>query len=138
MRRPDTPDSLVRVRSMRKEATEPERRLWSRLRDRQLDGVKFRRQVWLADHIADFYAASCKLVIEVDGDDHAVRDVQDQRRTERLEREGLQVLRFSNADVMNNMGGVLEMILMTVRPIPSPSQAFGFDPSLSLDGERGI
>jgi very-short-patch-repair endonuclease len=126
------------MRSMRKEATEPERRLWSRLRDRQLDGVKFRRQMWPAGHIAYFYAASCKLVIEVDGDDHAVRDVQDQRRTERLEREGLQVLRFSNADVMNNMGGVLEMILMTVRPIPSPSQAFGFDPSLSLDGERGI
>jgi hypothetical protein len=108
---------------MRRDPTEPEKRLWSKLRDRQLGGIKFRRQVWLAGYIADFYAAEVKLVIEVDGDDHAVREASDRHRTGILEREGFRILRFGNADVMDTLEGVLEAILMTVREIPSPTPA---------------
>ncbi len=123
---------------MRHDPTEPEKRLWSKLRNRQLDGIKFRRQVWLAEYAADFYAAEFKLVIEVDGDDHAVREAGDRHRTGILEREGFRILRFGNADVMDTLDGVLEAILMTVRETPSPSQAFGLGPSLSPKGERGL
>ncbi|WP_156358256.1 endonuclease domain-containing protein [Sphingobium sp. Leaf26] len=139
MRRPDPekPDSLNKVRVMRRDPTEPEKRLWSKLRKRQLGGIKFRRQVWLAGYVADFYAAEVKLVIEVDGDDHAAREASDRHRTEILEREGFRVMRFGNADVMHTLDGVLEAILMMARETPSPSQAFGSGPSLSPEGERG-
>ena len=140
MRRPDpaNPESLDRVRAMRRNPTEPEKRLWARLRSRQLDGLKFRRQVWLADYIADFYCADLRLVIEVDGDDHGVREAADQRRTHRLEREGFVILRFANADVMSNVEGVLETIVMTTRQIPSPSHPASPGRPLPLpQGERG-
>jgi very-short-patch-repair endonuclease len=55
---PDKPDSLDRVRALRRQVAEPERRLWHRLRNRQLGGLKFRRQVWLINYIADFIAST--------------------------------------------------------------------------------
>jgi len=122
---------------MRRNPTEPEKRLWSKLRNRQVGDVKFRRQVWLAGYIADFYAADIKLVIEVDGDDHAVREAADQQRSRILQREGFRIIRFANADIMDNIEAVLEAILMAARSTPSPSQAFGSGPSLSPSGERG-
>jgi very-short-patch-repair endonuclease len=122
---------------MRRNPTEPEKRLWSKLRNRQVGDVKFRRQVWLVGYIADFYAADIKLVIEVDGDDHAVREAADQQRSRILQREGFRIIRFANADIMDNIEAVLEAILMAARSTPSPSQAFGSGPSLSPVGERG-
>ncbi|WP_368389835.1 endonuclease domain-containing protein [Sphingobium sp. AS12] len=119
--------------------TEPERRLWVRLRSRQLAGLKFRRQVWLVDYIADFYCADLSLVIEVDGDDHAVREAADRHRSERLAREGFRIVRFANADVLSNIDGVLETILMTARQNPSPSHPAAPGGALPLPpGERGI
>lgn len=141
MKRPDpaTPDSLKLVRAMRRDPTEPERRLWAGLRSRQLAGLKFRRQVWLVDYIADFYCADLRLVIEVDGDDHAVREAADRHRSERLAREGFRIVRFANADIMDNIEGVLEAILMTARAIPSPSHPAAPGGPLPLPhGERGI
>ncbi|MBG6118721.1 MULTISPECIES: endonuclease domain-containing protein [unclassified Sphingobium] len=141
MRRPDpaTPDSLNRVRAMRRDPTEPERRLWASLRGRQLAGLKFRRQVWLIDYIADFYCVDRRLVIEVDGDDHAVREAADRHRSERLAREGIRIVRFANADVMSNIDGVLETILMTAHQNPSPSHPAAPGGPLPLpQGERGI
>ena len=133
---PATPDSLKRVRAM---PTEPERRLWVRLRSRQLAGLKFRRQVWLVDYIADFYCADLRLVIEVDGDDHAVREAADRHRSERLAREGFRIVRFANADVLSNIEGVLETILMTAHQNPSPSHPAAPGGPLPLpQGERGI
>jgi very-short-patch-repair endonuclease len=140
MRRPDPENSqsLKRVRALRRDPTEPEKRLWSKLRNRQLNGIKFRRQVWLADYIADLYAADLKLVVEVDGDDHAVREAADQYRTMMLEREGFRVVRFGNAGVMNNVDGVLEAILMAVRQNPSPSHSASPSGSIPLPhGEGG-
>lgn len=121
MRRPNSGEaaSLTRVRSARREATPAERKLWSKLRNRQLLGHKFRRQVWLGPFIADFYCADVGLVVEVDGDSHALQLVYDQRRTVWLRREGFRVVRVANADVMNNIEGVLEFISSS---LPSPSQ----------------
>lgn len=141
MKRPDPamPDSLDRVRTMRRNLTEPERRLWARLRNRQLGGLKFRRQVWLVDYIADFYCADRRLVIEVDGDDHAVREAADRYRSEILAREGFRIVRFVNRDVVSNIEGVLETIFMTACQDPSPSHPAAPSGSLPLpQGERGI
>ncbi|BBF68965.1 endonuclease domain-containing protein [Sphingomonas bisphenolicum] len=141
MRRPDpeNADSLNRARAMRRDPTEPEKRLWSKLRDRQLGGVKFRRQVWLAGFIVDFYAADLRLVIEVDGDDHAAREAADEKRSLILQREGFRIIRFANADVMRNIEGVLETISMTARLAPSPSHSPAPSGPLPLpQGERKI
>lgn len=139
MRRPDpdNPQSLERARGLRRNPTEPEKRLWTKLRNRQLDGIKFRRQVWLAGYVVDFYAAEVRLVIEVDGDDHAVREAADERRTLALEQEGFRVVRFGNSDVTHALDGVLEAILMITRMIPSPSHPASPGGPLPLpQGER--
>lgn len=124
---------------MRRDPTEPEKRLWSKLRNRQLDGIKFRRQVWLVGFIADFYAADLRLVIEVDGDGHAAREAADEQRSRILQREGFRTIRFANVDVMRNIEGVLETILMTARLDPSPSHSAAPSGPLPLpQGERKI
>jgi very-short-patch-repair endonuclease len=124
---------------MRRNPAEPEKRLWSQLRNRQLNGIKFRRQVWLAGYIADFYAAGIKLVIEVDGDDHAVREATDQQRSAVLEGRGFTVIRFSNAEIMDNIDGVLEAIALVARTSPSPSHSAAASGALPLpQGERGL
>jgi very-short-patch-repair endonuclease len=122
MRRPDldSDDSLDRVRMARKEATPAERKLWQCLRASQLQGFKFRRQVWLGPFIADFFCAEAKLVVEVDGDTHGSQLNYDQQRTDWLRREGFDLVRVTNADVMQNIDGVLEHIASY---LPSPSQS---------------
>lgn len=74
-------------------------------------GAKFQRQVVLAPYIADFACRSERLVIELDGDTHAGREAYDAARTRALEDLGYRVLRFSNSDVMTNLGAVLDAIL---------------------------
>ena len=96
---------------MRREPTEPERRLWQKLRRKQLDGYKFRRQHPIGRFIVDFYCHEAKLVVEVDGDSHAFQEAYDAARTAWLEAQGLRVLRFDNQTVMKNLDGALELIL---------------------------
>ena len=120
MRRPVDDTSLGRVRAARRDSTPAERKLWSKLRARQLGGLKFRRQVWLGTYIADFFCAEAKLVVEVDGDTHAAQVGYDQRRTEWVAREGFRVIRFANRDVLNNIEGVIQQLLLE---LPSPSQS---------------
>jgi len=86
-----------RARDLRRNMTEAEKKLWSRLRGRQIGQRKFRR-----------------LVIEVDGGQHAEMTVQDQQRTEKLEAAGYRVLRFGNPDVMRNVDGVVEVVMCAV------------------------
>jgi len=90
--------------------TGPEKRLWSRLRARQLQGVKFRRQHGIGPYIVDFYCPERSLVIEVDGDSHAdaEQSQKDQRRDRYLQSIGLSVVRYGNDDIMKNLDGVLE------------------------------
>lgn len=105
-----------RARELRREMTPPEKLLWDRLRDRQLEGVKFRRQHPLGPLIADFYCAECRLVVEIDGDIHDLQSERDAVRTEQFKQYGYQVIRFRNEQVLNDLGGVLAAIKAACRP----------------------
>lgn len=101
---------LYLKRRLRSEMTGPETRLWSRLRARQLQGLKFRRQHGIGPYIVDFYCPEQSLVIEVDGDSHADADqmLKDQLRDRYFQSLGLRVIRYINDDIMKNLDGVLE------------------------------
>jgi adenine-specific DNA-methyltransferase len=99
--------------------TDAERRLWSHLRDRQLGGYKFRRQKPIGPFIADFVCAKQRLIIEVDGGQHAVNTEADNRRTDYLKRNGWRILRFWNHEVLKEREAVLVRILGALEP-PSP------------------
>jgi very-short-patch-repair endonuclease len=113
---------------MRRELTEPERRLWNVLRAKRFDGAGFRRQVVIGNAIADF---ACRrpnmLVVEVDGESHAEQREYDQRRTAELEKRGYRVMRFTNSEVMTNLDGVLLTIQRALQtpPLPGPLPASG-------------
>jgi very-short-patch-repair endonuclease len=99
------------ARRLRKNPTDAETRLWWRLRQKQLGGFRFRRQVPLGPYVADFVCLAEKLVVEVDGGQHAEQVEHDEARTAWLAANGLRVLRFWNNDVLGNMDGVLQTIL---------------------------
>ena len=98
------------ARKLRRDMTDAEKALWQRLRARQLDGAKFVRQFPIGGFIADFACRSARLVIELDGGQHA-DSTRDAERTREIGRHGYIVLRFWNNDVLTNMEGVLESIL---------------------------
>ena len=103
-----------RAQELRKNMTKEERRLWYEyLRDYP---KQFRRQVTCGRFILDFYCAAAKLAIEVDGSQHYEQEgqVYDQQRTAYLNSLGIEVLRFSNADIMKNLRGVCQVIDLTV------------------------
>jgi very-short-patch-repair endonuclease len=107
-----SPKLRSNARALRKNSTDAERILWSELRDHRLSGASFRRQVPIANYIADFVCHSAKLVIELDGGQHFSDDQEaaDARRSAIIETKGFRVLRFSNHDVMTNRAGGLEVI----------------------------
>ena len=97
---------------MRHELTWAEIALWRQLRNRQLCGLKFRRQQPLGSYILDFYCAEKLLVVELDGGQHDIPEEReyDARRTDFLRNEGLEVLRFWNSQIRENLPWVLELI----------------------------
>jgi very-short-patch-repair endonuclease len=108
--------------------THAERVLWRLLRDWRLSGVKFRRQQPIDRYIVDFVCFSHRLVIEVDGGQHASPDAYELRRTAYLERSGFRILRFWNNEVLENPEGIWEAIreaLSELDPSPQPSPAGG-------------
>ncbi len=109
-----------RVRQLRTNQTDAENRLWRHLRNRQVGGAKFRRQVPIGPYIADFVCHDAALVIELDGGQHANQQVQDSQRSAFIEHEGYRVLRFWNNDVLQNTDGVLQVIVAALRAGPSP------------------
>ena len=116
------------ARNLRREQIDVERKLWMRLRDRQLCGAKFRRQHPLGPYIVDFCCPDRGLIVELDGGQHAEQSAGDQIRTSFLEANGYRVVRFWNHDVLEQMEAILEE---TVRLLRDPH------PSLSLKG-RGL
>ena len=88
--------------------TDAEKKLWSRLRRRQMDGHRFRRQVPIGSYIADFACLSARLIIELDGGQHSeeVNETLDAQRTERLKVNGYRVLRFWNSTVLTETDSV--------------------------------
>lgn len=98
------------ARGLRRNQTDAEQRLWFALRDRRLDGAKFRRQVPVDGYIVDFLCKEAKLVVELDGGQHADQTSEDAARTARLEILGYRVIRFWNNDIHGDLPGVLEII----------------------------
>jgi len=94
--------------------TEAEKKLWLRLNNRQLAGHKFRNQMPVAPYITDFGCLELKLIVEVDGGQHADNRARDEIRTAYLQARGYRVLRFWNTDVMRNIDGVIEVIARTI------------------------
>ncbi|MEC3949824.1 endonuclease domain-containing protein [Sphingobium sp. HWE2-09] len=97
------------ARKLRGEPTEAEKSLWVRLRASQIDGFKFVRQFPIGPHVVDFACRSAKLVVELDGGQHATSET-DAPRTALIEAHGYHLIRFWNHDVLSNMEGVLETI----------------------------
>ncbi|MBT3337675.1 MAG: dihydropteroate synthase, partial [Anaerolineae bacterium] len=117
----------ARVRELRKEQTDPEKLMWTLLRNRALDGAKFRRQHPHKGYILDFYCHAAKLAIELDGSGHLEEEQirHDEERTKILEEDGIKVLRFWNNDVSNDTETVLGEIWEALDarggfPHPSP------------------
>jgi very-short-patch-repair endonuclease len=103
------------ARRLRADQTDVEKRLWLRLRNRGLLGLKFRRQVPLGEFVADFVCADHALVVELDGGRHAASEASDDRRTAWLESRGWRVIRFWNNEVNENLDGVLQAIAAACR-----------------------
>jgi very-short-patch-repair endonuclease len=102
---------------LRKNLTDAEARLWARLRFKQIDGFRFRRQQPIGPYAGDFFCPAAKLIIEIDGGQHVADRERDERRTRWLEARGYRVIRFWNNDVLGNINGVL---LAIQRALPPP------------------
>jgi very-short-patch-repair endonuclease len=101
---------------MRRNQTEPEKRVWRNLSNAQLRGYKFRRQSVIGCFIADFLCPQRALIVEVDGDTHD--EAKDRVRDDILAKRGFRVVRVTNDDVMTNMDGVLQHILIALNETP--------------------
>jgi len=113
--------TVARARQLRRNTTEAEKRLWSKLRLGQLQGHKFRRQAPIGRYIADFVSYAPRLVLETDGGQHAERVTIDSKRTAWLASQGFTVIRFWNNEVLQNTDGVVESIRQTLLRLASPS-----------------
>ena len=113
----------VRARSLRATPTDAEALLWYHLRDRRLSDHKFRRQRPVGPYFADFACIEAKLIVGLDGGQHADAVVYDEDRTRFMEAQGYRVLRFWNNEVLTQTDAVRERILQALRegnPHPSP------------------
>jgi very-short-patch-repair endonuclease len=121
----DVPSDLTSLaKKLRGDMTDAEKKLWHRLRAGQV-GVKFRRQQPIGRYIVDFVCLDRKLIVELDGGQHANATEYDAARTQWLENQGFTVLRFWNNDIMSNIEGVLTRIVETLSPSPQPSPIKG-------------
>jgi very-short-patch-repair endonuclease len=104
---------------LRKSQTDAEKIVWQKLRSKQLNGWKFKRQQPLGRYIVDFVCFDKKLIIEIDGGHHATQRDADRQRELWLQSEGFEVVRFWNNDIFENIDGVLETIMKKLST-PSP------------------
>ena len=116
---------LSHAKLMRQAPTDAEQRIWSLLRAKRLNGWKFRRQQPIGRFIVDFICYEARLVVEVDGSQHA-ESARDEMRDKWLFSQGFRVLRFWNKDVLENEDGVVMAILAALDPpLPNPSPTRG-------------
>lgn len=104
---------------LRKQSTDTEMFLWQHLRSKRLEGFKFRRQEPIGQYIVDFVCHEKGVIVECDGSQH-IDSINDQARDRWLSKQGYQVLRFWDNDVLQNTKGVLETILKACQSSPSP------------------
>ena len=111
IRERDLPSHLTSVaKQLRKNTTAAEKQLWQQLRAKQLHGFKFKRQQPIGNYIVDFVCFEKRLVIELDGGQHAEQVDRDAARTQWLEAQGFKVIRFWNNAVLQNLDGVWDLI----------------------------
>jgi very-short-patch-repair endonuclease len=126
-------------KTLRRNQSSIERLLWSKLRNRQLLGFKFRRQYGIGPFCVDCYCPLAKLVIEEDGDSHYINDdikLKDKERQKYIEDLGFTVLRFTNKEIAENIEGVLETISNYLKNNLTHSTSLRADSSLSFEKER--
>ena len=113
------PELFTLALQMRKNPTQAERAMWNILRKFRLSGFPFRRQHPIEFCIADFYCHNLRLVIEVDGDIHIEKEIQnhDEVRTGELDRFGIKVIRFTNNQILHNTKLVVEKIDATIKEL---------------------
>jgi very-short-patch-repair endonuclease len=130
-------EKTERARALRHNSTRAELLLWNKLRGRQLAGFKFVRQEPIGRYVVDFLCRELRLIVEVDGGQHAVSRT-DSLRDQWLRDRNYRVLRFWNNDVLGNIEGVLETILDTLlaENPPHPDLAIGEVRPLPASGER--
>ena len=104
-------------RKLRSESPKAERLLWWRLRGRQLDGLKFRRQYGVGEYVIDFFCPTARLAVEVDGESHftPIAESQDAKRQAVIESLGIRVLRFTNPQVYDGLDAVVDEIWRVAR-----------------------
>jgi len=129
------------AKSLRARMTDAERALWYLLRDRRLQGYKFRRQMPVGPYVVDFICLEHRLIIELDGGQHADQAEKDATRDEWLRSQKFSVFRFWNNDVLANAEGVLQAILehcetFPPHPYPSPARGEGSSKRSPAKGER--
>jgi oxygen-independent coproporphyrinogen-3 oxidase len=119
------------ARDLRQNETDAERKLWRALRDRRFAAAKFRRQVAVGPYVADFLSYEHRLIVEVDGGQHAERVEEDLARTQWLESQGFSVVRYWNNEVRGNFEAVLQSLWHRLQPTP-------LTPTPLPQGERGF
>ncbi len=124
------------AQEMRRNPTEPEIRLWRALSRSQLGGYKFRRQAVIDPFIADFLCPQKALIVEVDGETHDVD--KDRGRDMALQRLGFEVLHVTNPDVMRNLDGVLQAILIALEQAPDRWEKPHPNPSPEEEGLKQV
>jgi len=125
------------ARNLRVVSTDVERRLWRLLRAHRFQDFKFRRQQPIGPYIVDFVCLEAKLIVELDGGQHAEAIEADRERDAWLQKEGYRVLRVWNNEMLENEAGVMEKILemLTLSPTPLPSRERGIKKGFPLKGE---
>ena len=110
------------ARQLRNNPTDAEKKLWGYLRAKQIEGLQFYRQRMISKYIVDFYCPQIRLVIEVDGGQHYIEENQraDKEREAYLRKNGIEIKRYSNIEVLKNIEGVCEDIYDFVRSRKSP------------------
>ncbi len=106
-----TDESLQRARALRKTMSPPECKVWVRIRNRQLGGLRFRRQHPIGDYAADFYCDEARLVVELDGDWHRDRRAEDAARDAFMRAQGLEIVRLSVSEFERHTDRVVDHIL---------------------------
>lgn len=118
------------AKELRKGSTKAEKLLWRRLNSRQLEGFKFRRQQPIGQYIVDFVNFETKLIIELDGGQHATQKDKDNKRDNWFEQQGFEILRFWDNEIFENLQGVLEHVrsrLLAPSPTPPTRGGVGSD-----------
>ena len=131
-------DRTRRARRLRSEMTDAEEALWSMVRGRRFHDLKFRRQAPVAGFVVDFFCAELKLVVELDGGVHDLREAEDAARDDRLRQAGFTVLRFRNGPFLANPNVLLDAIKAQASSrLNHPPHPSGFAAHLLPRGEKG-